>query len=84
MNGWTKYVIMVSGFPVKVWVNPAQTKAVLFYLFGRYSRLSSDINVLDFATDFLLSNDNTQNVTFTNYLNGLEDTAVTEIEKIAA
>jgi len=77
-----KQIIMTNGFPVKVYTNAAGTQAVLFFLFGRYASLSADSNVLDFATDFLLGNHNVT-LTHSNYLNSLEDTVFTNIDKIA-
>lgn len=74
---------MVKGFPVKVYVNPSNTEAVLFFLFGRYSRLSSDVNVIDFATDFLIGT-TTNVVNHANYVNSLEDTAVIDLETVRA
>jgi hypothetical protein len=84
MNNWTLNVIMVKGFPVKVYVNLHKNEAVLFFLFGRYTRLSSDINVLDFATDFLLNTHHNGFISYSAYLSNMEDTAVIDIEKIAA
>jgi hypothetical protein len=75
---------MVGGFPVKIYVNLHKTEAVLFYLFGRYTRLSSDVNALDFATDFLINRNNSGLIKYSNYLSGLEDTAVIQIDKVAA
>ena len=76
-----KRIIMTNGFPVKVYTNKEGTQAVLFFLFGRYARLSADSNVIDFATDFLLGN-TTNVVNFSNYLNSLEDTVSLCIDKI--
>lgn len=81
MNGWTKHVITKQGFPVKVYIKA--DSAVIFYCFGRYTKCQSDSNVLDFVTDFLLGN--SQNViSFGNYMNCMEDTAVINIENVAA
>ena len=82
MGKYTKHVIQVSGFPVKLYVREDNKQAYLFPLFGRYSGLYSDVNVLDFATDFLLGNGNNV-ISFNNYLSGMEDTAVIQIDKIA-
>ena len=84
MNGWTLNVIITKGFPVKVYTNASMTQAYVFPLFGRYFGLSSDTNVLDFATDFLIGNCNPIPVTYANYTNSLEDTAVIDIETIRA
>lgn len=83
MNKWTKHVIEVKGFPVKVYINTDNTQSYVFPLFGKYYGLSSDVNVLDFTTDFLIGT-TTNVVTFSNYLNSLEDTAVIDIETVKA
>lgn len=83
VSKWTKHIIEVKGFPVKAYVNSNNTEAVLFFLFGRYMCLRSDINVLDFTTNFLVGRDTSYPVTYSNYLNGQEDTAVIQIDKIA-
>jgi hypothetical protein len=84
MNSWTLNVIMTKGFPVKVYVNAANTQAYIFPLFGRYFGLSSDSNVIDFATDFLIGNCNPVVITHANYVNSLEDTAVIQLDTIHA
>ena len=86
MNKWTKHTLVVNGSPVKVYVNSNKTEAVMFFLFGRYSRLSchnSNRDVLDFATDFLIGNDVAHPITYSNYVSGQEDTVSIQIEKIA-
>lgn len=83
MSKWTKNVIEIKGFPVKIYTNADQTRAVVFFLFGRYMCLSYDGvgNVLDFAVDLLVGNvGNT--ISFNNYLHSTEDTALIQIEKI--
>ena len=74
----TKQVIMVDGFPVKVYVNADNTHAVVFPLFGRYFQLRSDINVLDFATTFLIAKNNNV-ISFASYQSQDEDTAIINI-----
>lgn len=80
---WKLQVINVHGYPVKVYINPANTQAVVFPLFGKYYQLSSDTNVLDFATTFLVGRSSNV-VSFSQYLASFEDTAVIQIDKIAA
>jgi hypothetical protein len=70
---WTKNIISVRGFKVKVYTNKTNTQAILFPLFGRYSSLRSDSNVMDFATDFLLGRASNV-VSLYNYVNSLEET----------
>lgn len=82
MNRWTKHVIIVREFPVKLYVRNDNKQAYIFPLFGRYNGLYSDANVLDFATDFLLGNENNI-VSFQGYMNSFEDTAVIQIDKVA-
>jgi hypothetical protein len=84
MNNWTLNTLMVKGFPVKIYVNLHKNEAVIFFLFGRYARLSSDKNVLDFATDFLINTHNNGFMGHSAYLSSLEDTSVIEIDTIAA
>ena len=79
---WTKHVLEVRGFPVKVYVSEDGHQAVMFFLFGKYSRLYSDENVLDFATDFLCGNSNNV-MSFSSYQTSLEDTAVIELDEVA-
>lgn len=79
-----KVIIMVDGYPVKVYTNASNTVAYVFPGFGRCYTLSSDQGVLDFATDFLLSKHKTNIVSFQGYLNSLEDTIMTHIENPAA
>lgn len=87
MYQWTRTIIEVKGFPVKVYVNEPKTEAVLFYCFGRYSKLSCynnpGMDVLDFATDFLLGTEDNV-IKFSDYENSFENTAIIEADKIAA
>lgn len=83
MNKWTKHVIMKSGVPVTVYVDAARHQAYVFPLFGKYYDLYTDGDVLDMATDFLLGTESNV-ITFQGYMNGFEDTAVIQIDKIAA
>lgn len=81
MNGWTRHIITKQGFPIKVYIK--ENSAVIFYCFGRYSKCQSDDNVIDFVTDFLFGNG--QNfVSFNSYVSAIEDTAVINIENVAA
>ena len=85
MDNWTKTVIMVGDAPVKAYINTERTEAVLFYSFGRYSRLgcynSPGVDVLDMTVDFLLGSENNV-VSFSSYVNSLEDTVSIQIDKI--
>lgn len=75
----TKHIIMVEGFPVKVYVNAANTQAYVFPLFGKYYGLASDINVMDFVTTFLLAKNVNNVISFQSYLTQGEDTAIINI-----
>ena len=84
MNKWTKHTLMTKGFPVKVYINSGNTQAIIFPLFGKYYKLGSDVNVLDFAVDFITNAHADRTLTHANYLNSLEDTAVINLETLAA
>ena len=84
MKNWTLNVIVVQGFPVKVYTDAACHQAYVFPLFGKYYGLHTDGNVLDFATDFLMGRCELTPFTHSNYLNSLEDTAVINIETVKA
>lgn len=82
---WVKYTIYKEGFPVKIYVNKTRTSAVLFYIFGKYAKLHCDsgMDVLDFAIDFSLGMSN-NSINFSNYIISLEETAIINIDEIAA
>jgi hypothetical protein len=81
MKNWTKQIMMVKGFPVKLYVNPTNTQAIVFQSFGRYYRLSSE-NVLDFATTFLFAK-RSNIVSFAAYKMSSEETVLTNIAQVA-
>jgi hypothetical protein len=84
MKNYTLHVLMVDGFPVKVYAHKNNQQAYIFPLFGRYHSMSSDKNVMDFVTDFLISKHPSNVITFQSYLNGNEDTAVININDLKA
>lgn len=79
MKHWTLNIILVETYPVKVYVNPTNSMAVIFPLFGRYFKVNSDVNALDLATSMLFHTSN--EVTHTAYLSSLEDTVSIELDK---
>ena len=79
MNKYTKHIIMVKGFPVKVYVTDDNQTAYLFFCFGRFARLRSDVNALDFATDYLFGKPQNNVISFQAYKSSQEDTAVINI-----
>ena len=81
MKHWTLNIILVETYPVKVYVNPTNTAAVIFPLFGRYFRVNSDVNALDLATSMLFHTSN--EVTHKAYLTSLEDTVSIDLENVA-
>lgn len=82
MEYWTLNKINIDGYTVKVYVNKHNTLAVIFPLFGRYFRINSDSNnALDLAVGILFHTAN--NITYTGYLNSLDDTLEIELNKIA-
>lgn len=87
MKNWTLHIIKIESVPVKVYVNSSNTMAIVFPLFGRYYRVNSDVNALDLLTSVLFHttiNDIAYNtITYSAYLNSLEDTAVIDITKVA-
>jgi len=80
---YTLYTIMADGFPVKVYVNQANTQAYVFPLFGKYFGLLSDENVLDFATNFIINKNHNNVISFAAYQSQDEDTAVIYMDKVA-
>lgn len=78
---YTLHTIIVETYPIKVYVNKSNTLAVIFPLFGRYFRVNSDVNALDLATSLLFHTSN--NVTYTSYINSLEDTVSIDLEHVA-
>lgn len=78
---YTLHIVIVETYPIKVYVNKSNTLAVIFPLFGRYSRVNSDVNALDLATSLLFHTSN--NVTYTSYINSLEDTVSIDLEQVA-
>lgn len=81
MKHYTLTIIEVQGYKVKVYINSSNTLAVIFPLFGRYFRVNSDVNALDLATSLLFHTSN--NVTYTSYINSLEDTVSIDLEHVA-
>lgn len=76
---WTKHVIYKQGFPIKVYVNEDNTRAVMFFCFGRYSTLRSDVSALDFAISIIFHKGNNGVLTFEAYNISMEDTAIIKI-----
>lgn len=75
---FTKHVVKKDGVQIKIYVNADNSQAVIFTAFGRYFKLSSDVNVLDFATTFLLAKPNNV-VSFESYQSSLEGTALIKV-----
>lgn len=86
---WTKTIIDYNGYPIKAYTNKSQTRTILFFLFGRYTSFSSDVNSLDLAIMIIFhkySDDYTipSISTYEAYKNSLEDTIpIIDIKKVA-
>lgn len=82
MKNWTKHVILKDECPVTIYVNSANTQAYVFPLFGKcYGLSSSDGNVLDFTTNFLLGSESNV-ISFNGYINSMEETSVIHLEAV--
>lgn len=79
---WTKQIVMVGGFPVKIYANLHNSSCAIFPLFGRYYVVRSDINALDLATSIVVGRGN-ELVTYEAYKSSLEDTAIIQLDKVA-
>lgn len=77
------HVIYKGIWPIKVYINETNTRAICFYLFGRYSSIRSDCNALDLAVDFHLNRSDAPTVIgFEAYKNSLDDTQVIDLNEI--
>lgn len=84
-NVWLPFIIMVQDFPVKVYVDLYNERAIIFPLFGKYFSVRSDVNALDFATSLLLHKLGAQHncdIKYDSYLGMTEDTQVIELDKV--
>lgn len=78
---WKKVILEKDGFPVKVYVNEKDSRAIMFPLFGKYFSFNSDVSALDLAVQIIFhvqrEDGNPQNIfSFSSYENSKEDTLV--------
>lgn len=80
MDKWTKHTFTVRNFPVKAYIHNNKAEAVIFFPFGRYIRLSTNTNILDFVSDFLFGN-GSNIISFQGYVSSMDDTSLIQIDK---
>lgn len=73
---WKKVVVHVDEYPVTIYVNSKDTRAVVFPIFGRFYGLWSDESALTFAVSFVINPPSKEVMTHAKYLSCQEDTAV--------
>lgn len=73
---WTKVVIHVHEYPVTIYVNSKDTRAVIFPAFGRFYVLWSDSSVTTMAVSFVINPPSKEVMTHERYLSSQEDTAI--------
>jgi len=78
---WTKVMLEKDGFPVKVYVNPDDSRCAVFPLFGKYHTVSSDKSALDLCIQLMFHKSSeygssTGIETFGQYCRSSEDTAI--------
>lgn len=72
---WTLTVVDFETYRVKVYVNDANSHAVIFPPFGRYFGIRSDKSALDMAVSFIFFT-SSKDITYSQYLSSQEDTSV--------
>ena len=72
---WKKVSFHIGDYPVSVYVNETDTRAVVFPLFGRFYGVWSDTSAIDLVTTLLFLNPS-RTITYTQYVNSQEDTAI--------
>lgn len=73
---WKKVVVHVSEYPVTIYVNSQDTRAIVFPAFGRFYGLWSDDSALTMAVSFVINPPSKEIVTHASYLSSQEDTAI--------
>lgn len=76
MNKWKKTILHKEEIPVRVYVNENDTSAVVFPLFGRYYRVSSDESALDLVLSCVYELKAVNTISYLQYTNSQEDTQV--------
>lgn len=73
---WTKVVIHVNEYPVTIYVNSDDSRAIVFPAFGRLYGLRSDESAMTMAVSFVLDPPSKEVFTHSRYLTSQEDTAI--------
>jgi hypothetical protein len=73
-NIYNRHDITIEGHPVRIYTDASNSRAIVFFCYGRYNVLSCRNNALDFTIGFLLNRYAGNDITFNNLNNTNEDT----------